>query len=208
MCSRGPPASFSHRKLIEYAQYLLQLHSLRFWGLAVSKFIIATFLILGWGFYELSGGSEFEPEAWPQTAEASTAIASDTSSASVTRSETITLNLTPNVVQASLDVPVAQAEPRTAEELVLAIAASVEDVVAEVEVAVAEQASAALDLRAVAGSRVNMREGPGTNFGVIDTLTGGTEAEVIEVNAEGWAYIRLVGTNQTGWMAERLLNPI
>jgi uncharacterized protein YgiM (DUF1202 family) len=53
-----------------------------------------------------------------------------------------------------------------------------------------------------------MREGPGTNFGVIDTLTGGTEAEVIEVNAEGWAYIRLVGTNQTGWMAERLLNPI
>lgn len=63
----------------------------------------------------------------------------------------------------------------------------------------------ALDLRRVAGSRVNMREGPGTNFGVIVTLDGGTEVEVLEVSDTGWARLRTVSTGQEGWMAERLL---
>jgi len=66
-------------------------------------------------------------------------------------------------------------------------------------------AATPLDIRAVAGSRVNMRQGPGTNFSVLDTLDGGTEAEVLEVNANGWARIQVLTTGQTGWMAERLL---
>jgi uncharacterized protein YraI len=65
--------------------------------------------------------------------------------------------------------------------------------------------AAPLDLRTVAGSRVNMRAGPGTNFGVLDTLAQGTEAEVIEVDSNGWAQIRITSTDQVGWMAERLL---
>lgn len=117
--------------------------------------------------------------------------------AEVTRSNTSLSTLNAQVTQASLAV-----EP------------VVEDVVAtqQITLTAPEPAPVAapipLDLRAVAGSRVNMREGPGTGFGVIDTLPGGTEAEVIEVNADGWARIRIIGTNQTGWMAERLLNPI
>ena len=64
----------------------------------------------------------------------------------------------------------------------------------------------ALDLRVVAGSRVNMRQGPGTNFAVMDTLDGGTEVEVLEVSDNGWARLRVVGTDEIGWMAERLLS--
>ena len=63
----------------------------------------------------------------------------------------------------------------------------------------------ALDLRRVAGSRVNMRDGPGTGFGVIVTLEGGTEVEVLELSDNGWARLRTVSTGQEGWMAERLL---
>ena len=51
-----------------------------------------------------------------------------------------------------------------------------------------------------------MRSGPGTNFDVLDTLPGGTEAEVMEVNASGWARIRILSTGEEGWMAERLLD--
>jgi hypothetical protein len=170
----------------------------------VGKFIIATFLLLGWGFYELSGGSEFTPEAWPEQADATLTITDAPLSATVSRSETTTLNLTPAVTQISLETttqPEVSATPAVVEELVVAV----EEPAVEAE---PTPVASALDLRAVAGSRVNMREGPGTNYGVIDTLTGGTEAEVIEVNADGWARIRLIGTNQTGWMAERLLNPI
>ena len=65
--------------------------------------------------------------------------------------------------------------------------------------------TAVLDIRAVAGSRVNMRQGPGTNFPVLDTLDGGTQAEVLEVNANGWAQIEVLNTGQIGWMSTRLL---
>ncbi len=71
----------------------------------------------------------------------------------------------------------------------------------------AEPASAPVsgDIRQVAGSRVNMRSGPGTSYGVVNTLNGGTDVEVFEVNANGWARLRNIATGQEGWMAERLL---
>jgi len=65
-----------------------------------------------------------------------------------------------------------------------------------------------VDLRAVSASRVNMRTGPGTNYGVLDKLVRGTQAEVIEVTAEGWARIRVVETGQVGWMSTSLLDAI
>ena len=63
-------------------------------------------------------------------------------------------------------------------------------------------------LRAVSGSRVNMRTVPGTNYGVLDKLVRGTQAEVIEVTAEGWARIRVVETGQVAWMSTSLLDAI
>ena len=56
-----------------------------------------------------------------------------------------------------------------------------------------------VDLRAVSGSRVNMRTGPGTSYGVLDKLARGTQAEVIEVTAEGWARIRVV-ESRPSWL--------
>lgn len=173
----------------------------------MGKFIIATFLILGWGFYELSGGADFEPEPWPgQVASIEVEAlpdAAQTADVDVTRADTTTLNVAA-ITQTPASITPATEEP-VVTEVVAEIAPVIEPVVEEAAVT---PAAPAIDLRAVAGTRVNMREGPGTNYGVIDTLTGGTQAEVIEVNADGWARIRLVGTNQTGWMAERLLNPI
>lgn len=176
----------------------------------MSKFIVGTFLILGWTFYELSGGSDFVPEervvaqADP-VAEVETAIAEaeEAPVVEVTRAEPADLLDVTGVEIAVTEVETANvaAEEEVVAEIIAA--ALIEPIVVEPEIeAVIEPA---LDIREVAGSRVNMRAGPGTSYDVLDTLPGGTEAEVMAVNADGWARIRIIETDKIGWMAERLL---
>lgn len=173
----------------------------------MSKFIIGTFLILGWTFYEMSGGADFEPEQ--RTAAVAEPVQVDTTpvvqervAEAVAEPEAVQVTRASSLSLASLtiDEPTADAvADETAVQDAVAVAAA--PVTPEVEI----ETPAPLDLRAVAGNRVNMRDGPGTNFGVIDTLPRGTEAEVLEVNLSGWARIRITETDQEGWMAERLL---
>jgi len=168
----------------------------------MGKFIVGTFLMLGFVFYELSGGSDFVPEG--QTEETVEVAVAETPVTEpvveVTRASTaslVSVSAEPNnVPEAEIIQAVAEVVEETPVEEVI------EDVVTEVVV----EAPAPLDLRLVAGSRVNMRAGPGTTFDVLDTLNGGTQTEVIEVNATGWARVRVTDTGQIGWMAERLLS--
>lgn len=152
----------------------------------MSKFIIGTFLMLGIGFYELSGGSDFEPEVRPI---APTVI------------ETKSLEAVP------FDAPivtrvVVETIPVAAIEKARVFPSSIEAAPPAAAIPVTF-----IDMRQVSGRRVNMRSGPGTNYGVLDTLTRGTQTEVIEVNANGWARIRVTTTDQVGWMSSRLLTP-
>ncbi len=180
----------------------------------MGKFIILSFLALGAVFYEMSGGAEFEPEFRAPIDVAQTDLAPTATPADepeVTRANTgsliqiaapsdiVTTEQTPIVAQ-----PVAFNAPLPAGEVIItpAPSAPVQNV-EEVSAAVAT-----LDLRAVAGDWVNMRSGPSTSYDVLDTLPRGTQAEVIEVDAEGWARIRVTNTGQEGWMAERLLSDI
>ena len=63
------------------------------------------------------------------------------------------------------------------------------------------------DLFRVTGSRVNMRGGPSTAYGVIDSLAEGTLAEAIGETVDGWREIRDVETGRTGFMSARFLQP-
>ena len=166
----------------------------------MGKFIIVCFLALGVAFYEMSGGSEFVPEERIALAKAEIsepASTTQTANVAVSRNNAASLiALNPAVTTVSLDTT-AVVTPAIVEVAVPIIEEPVEEIVAV--------AAAPLDIRAVAGSRVNMRQGPGTNFSVLDTLDGGTQAEVLEVNSDGWARVQVLNTGQTGWMAERLL---
>lgn len=159
----------------------------------MGKLIVGTFLILGLVFYELSGGSDFTPENRNEQV-AAAEVVEEIATPEVTRTNTATLT---NVA----------AEPEVPEaEILQAVVEVVEEAPIEpevIEVVVADPAP--LDLRFVDSSRVNMRAGPGTEHAVLDTLNGGTETEVIEVNGDGWARVRVTSTGQQGWMAERLL---
>ena len=166
----------------------------------MGKFMIFTFLVLGVVFYEMSGGADFVPESrTAMTAEAAPAAAAP-EPVQATRAETASL--------VNINLRVTRSAPQVDETVIEAAvfeAVATAPATAEPAVeAVAETPS--IDLRYIAGNRVNVRSGPGTNFDRIDTVDGGTEAEVILIDdTSGWAQVRLVGSGLEGWVAERLL---
>lgn len=157
----------------------------------MKSYVWITFVFLGWGYYEMSGGADFEP------------VQPDMASIDVKESEIVARADTTTLVSMSTSNTAVQ--PQGSDDTVtLAVAAldAVEDDPVKIVVAAVEPK---LDIREVAGSRVNMRMGPGTGFDVITTLEVGTKLEVLAVDADGWANVSTVDRGIEGWMAERLL---
>ena len=175
----------------------------------MTRFMLVTFALMGWAFYELSGGADFEPPEVAQSplnqlqqevSQDRTLVARSnvtptqqpvvigTPTNSLVQQASATVTDTPVVAQASTSLAVVLGEA--------ARQAVPEPVVAEVPAA---------DIRLVSGSRVNVRNGPGTNFSVVAQLTRGSEAEVLQAPGNGWVKIKSTDTGGIGWMAERLL---
>lgn len=61
------------------------------------------------------------------------------------------------------------------------------------------------NVRAVSASRVNLRNGPGTGFGVVTQLDRDTQVEILQDDGSGWVRLRPVDGGPEGWIAEFLL---
>ena len=61
------------------------------------------------------------------------------------------------------------------------------------------------DIRAVSGDRVNVRDGPGTNYSVVNQLVRGDKVEVLQDAGDGWVKLRPVDGGPVGWIASFLL---
>lgn len=201
----------------------------------MSRFVILSFLGLGFAFYELSGGADFEPPV--RTAQPSPiAVATPVETTPATPAPAATPDL---VQQASITTapttPRAGAAEVTAQLQTAALVADgktrltlateglqlaslegglgagtveVATAVATVpEAAVATPVVAPQDIRAVRASRVNMRQGPGTNFPILNRLLAGDKVEVLRDEGAGWAKLRVEKTGQVGWIATSLLSP-
>ena len=214
------------------------------------RLILISFGFLAFAFYELSGGADFDPDAYkaqqiaayeaekgisgkPEprrtTAPAPVVVASapkvdvrDTAraDAEVTR---VALNLTTlrNVTDTAAETPAetsAFAEAAKDTETVPqnaslttsstdtpAIIPSLIDPNDGVRAEPARLATGTAELRTVAGNRVNVRGGPGTNFGVVGGLVRGDEIRVLEANGAGWVRFETLDGSTAGWMAEFLL---
>lgn len=210
------------------------------------QFILLTFGFLGLAFYEMSGGSDFEPGApkalkvnplLPTVETAATkdelkatrlalnsAIRND---ATPTAPDTITggadvtpvaLNLTR--VRDSQSTPlvggeasdfVQKASLTTRSTLSSADTPAIfskkdeaaKDGDATLQSAVAVRPE--FEKRVVTGNRVNVRGGPGTQFGVVDQLSRGAAVEILRDNGQGWVKMRSVSDGRIGWMADFLL---
>ena len=221
------------------------------------RYILLSFLFMAWGFYELSGGSDFDPdavrearmaklemeaaapEAAPDVEEVAQATAvTPEPAADVTR---VALNLTtlenavsdPAVVTTT---PLAQDAPEAIDEIQNDVAAAVEAAISDQNVVTtttslvtssvdtpailpslidpdaslsaadsAVEVAALEDIRTVSGNRVNVRGGPGTDFGVVGRLVRGDEIKVLEDNGAGWVRFETTDGITAGWMADFLL---
>jgi hypothetical protein len=163
----------------------------------MTKLMIVTYLTLFLAFYEMSGGAAFEPAQREVASSAPWDINPPANQKIDTSAEPLA------------DIHVTQGQPVAYE----VIPAGFDDefqapavMYAAVEQVVEVEEVAKVDLRLVIGNRVNMRAGPSTNHLVLDTLPRGTQAEVVAINSDGWAQVRLIDSGETGWMAERLLS--
>lgn len=194
----------------------------------MNRFVFVALLLMGWAYWELSGGAGFAPE---------TRVAAADSGVTVTRADTSSIDapaaIAPLAAEPSTPETaesVAAAEPVRAEDEADLIEALVQDIESaptfeenpltatttgpeavpepEPEPEIASTAAPGIaDLRVVTGNRVNLREGPGTSYGAIGQVVSGTILEVIETNG-GWAHIEVQGTSQSGWMSADFLTPL
>ena len=181
----------------------------------MNKFIFLSFIFMGWAFYEMSGGADFQPatRATAEVAEAAPATANSADEpvriASLnTRTDAAPsdpgLDALPVVTRASFSN--IEVTPRPLDESDLAsVDPAVLDAFTGTPEPVALVTPAAADLRAVTGNRVNMRNGPGTSYPVIGRLTRGQEVEVISEPGNGWLQLRVSDTGNVGWMADFLV---
>lgn len=204
----------------------------------MGKFILITFGVMGWAFYEMSGGADFEP-ASVRLANASPVTQTDLSdpkngisiksvtpqvTAAVVTDDT-DLRVDNAVMRSDVDLtqvtvandarPVPAIEPQTAsyQEPAQADTAETEIVMQSLIVRdepltatnVSLQAEPAGDIRTVSATRVNVRGGPGTDFGVVSKLGAGDAIEVLEDNGDGWVRMRPLDGGSEGWMADFLL---
>lgn len=210
------------------------------------RFVLITFLFMGFAFYELSGGSDFEPRKSPEDFETA-----QTENLRLRAGDDV---IVPNPVKVAAVIdapevvhvkPVATPAAETAEtpeaseqqpslalrfnqptsdaedkKVQLASLADGSDAFPQpvfldpglsttpTNAPVIEQPEAAADqveIHEVTGSRVNMRQGPGTTYPVIGTLFYDDQVEVLDDLGNGWVQLRKVGDNRIGWMAARFV---
>jgi hypothetical protein len=201
----------------------------------VNKFVFLSLALLGWIFWELSGGSDFEPKPRaqmtednkPQQFEDASVVARASLSVPI-----IKVRATPAVTQASTTseflpsatavavggepqlgaVPVVIASLATGLDTFATPGAPVliksvaTDAAIEDSVALALETQQAKDFRRVRGSRVNMRGGPGTSYSVLVVLARDSEVEVLRENGSGWVKLRDTDSGRIGWMAAKMLS--
>lgn len=197
----------------------------------MKQFILLTFAFLGVAFYELSGGDAYAPRpgfansgATPAAPDievtrlalndsmglAAPADAQGGTDATSLRLETAVRE----ALRSSLASPGAEGDVMPAAEMHRVrmrfpadiTAAPARDVAGvPADDSPAAEPAPSRDLRAVAGDRVNLRNGPGREFDVLDTLARGTQVEVLEAPGDGWVMLQVVPEGRIGWMADWLL---
>jgi len=191
----------------------------------MKRFIFLSFLFMAWSFYELSDGADFIPASArlaPQsetpeddskekiavraaTSPQTTASIVSTSSLKNTPSAPSIVSATqvepePETTSSSANMTETTIEPTEESEVVLSLA-SLEDAP---ELFLRKPVK---DIRSVQGFQANMRAGPGTDFRILDQLTGGTEVEVLEDTGDGWIKIQHLNDETIGWVSAALLSP-
>lgn len=197
----------------------------------MTRLIVLTFAALGWCFYVMSGGPNFEPRGLRTEQPERVASAPKPAPVAPARVEELVTNVavrTPSErVQTSIkteEVVQIVAEPASLPSLsgvtvfddqsATITLASLEDGVAGLRqvtdkpVEIEATPEPARDIREITGTRVNMRDGPGTIYPIIGKATIGQQVEVLSESGTGWLRLRVLPAQQVGWISASLVRKI
>ncbi len=204
----------------------------------MTRLILVTFAMLGWTFYVMSDGPDFEPRGVRSAPPVQVAAASAPrpTSAASTRAEQLVTKAA--LAPAPLPVSTAELAPKPDQAETKALLKQVafglnsapsmfDDQSATFTLASLEEGAAALrqvapepstdqaqnpvsaepqkDIREISGTRVNMRDGPGTIYPVIGKAAIGQKAEVLSDSGTGWLRLRVLPGQQVGWISASLV---
>ena len=194
----------------------------------MKTFILLTFGFLGFAFYQMSGGADFEPasarlatldvtetEESPRPIEVvapvETTPAPEFNVASITK-----IDSSANVTRVALDFtsagePAAVETPSEPMRSTARVIDSTEtpqiilpSLIATTNTSASDTGNR--DVRIVSGNRVNVRGGPSTDFGIVSKLGRGDEVRILEDNGGGWVLMEPLDGGTSGWMADFLLS--
>ena len=193
------------------------------------RFVLVSFLVMGWAFYEMSGGASYEPapnsiqvqakverpEPAPEPAqqddERRTLAEVEASLEQMSETEVETDRLSVTLTAARTDgasIFQAEAERPKAELLELQLSTPEEDaaaIEAAVAAAIGDVNVDPSQIRWVKENMVDLRNGPGLTFDRVTQITKGTEVAILEDPGHGWLNVRVMDSYQTGWLAEWLV---
>ncbi|WP_254447406.1 SH3 domain-containing protein [Ruegeria sp. HKCCA5426] len=198
----------------------------------MSRLVLVTFAALGWCFYVMSGGPDFEPRGLRTAQPERVAVAPEPVPLQHTRAEQLVTNV-------ALRTPTVRVKPILAKEEIVEILpepasletfsglsafadqsanitlASLEDGITGLRQIAETQPEEVLepsayeepqkDIREIWGTRVNMRDGPGTIYPVIGKASIGQKVEVLSDSGTGWLRLRVLPEQQVGWISASLV---
>ncbi|UUV06695.1 MULTISPECIES: SH3 domain-containing protein [unclassified Ruegeria] len=204
----------------------------------MTRLVLVTFAALGWTFYVMSGGPDFEPRGVRSTEPERVANAPRPSKPAIEPAPAETLvaraAVKPSVPVAPVTEPVAELDEAETKALLSQVAAglkanpslfadenvtltlasleqglaSLEQVTTDAELPTVElpaPVEAAKDIREISGTRVNLRDGPGTIYPIIGKARIGQQVEVFGDSGTGWLRLRVLPGQQVGWISASLV---
>ena len=180
------------------------------------KYLVLCFVMLGWAFFELSGGQDFKPTRGTAVAVID-AIDNDldpidrsfdqeeVARAATDALRSIDFGDEQDTVARALTITDAQVWKVSSEPGSNVVIENLLDYVAPV---VAEPAPKTDPEYRVSVNRANMRNGPSTRNGVIAKLERGTAVRLLPSESGSWVKLRVVDTNRVGWISKKLLKKV
>jgi hypothetical protein len=189
------------------------------------RMILVTVLFLGYAFYQISGGSDFEPRLLE--VERTSHSASEEHSSLIppqvpkTMANSAVASKEPDflpqgLLEAASDSPLTQSsQPQPSQALTQTQTASrlkaglqrgltlsaTDPLQNNLIQRRADQPDNAIDQRHITGVRARLRTGPGTNFPVLHRLNLGQKVVILESAGASWLRLKTLHGNHIGWVS-------
>lgn len=203
----------------------------------MNRYVFLSFLFMGWGFYEVSGGADFEPKSAKQVLGSETFVENGVQAegdATELKTFEVVAEAAPSILvgdPSNLDAvndsiaPIVSENGTSYEALgTIGFEATIDPSIDKTtppaenenvfslatlgEALEAETPVKVWDYRSVKGVAANLRSGPGKGFSVVSRLNGGARVRVLDDPGEGWLEIHHFKFDTTGWIAASKLTPL